>query len=388
MNYLSSKDMKPLSVLLLTSKLSPAAGGLAVSVPGLAYTIDPLPNINMHVMGTLDPSNLQSAKDWGPRVSAFATKGPKAGQYSPELMPAIAALAPDLIDVQGLWSYSSLACLRHARKTDTPYIITPRGMLDPWARRNSAWKKRIAGFAFEYAHLKGAHLLRATAEMEAQHIRDMGLTNPIAIVPNGIDLPELAPRTENVSRSILFLSRIHPKKGVDYLLKAWSVLHSNFPDWQIVIAGIDENNHSLDLKKLVRKLKLPRVHFVGEVHGYAKQKLYRDADLFVLPTHAENFGLVVAEALAQETPVITTTNAPWSGLNEHECGWWIDLDLNQLVLTLDNALSKSKADLSVMGRRGRCWVSDEFSMHNVADKMWKVYMWVAGKGAKPDYVFE
>lgn len=377
-----------LNVLLLTSKLSPAAGGLAVSVPGLAHSIDPLPGVDMHVMGNVDPGNPGAARDWGRRVHAFNVKGPQAGQYSPEIAAAISALAPDLVDVQGLWTYPSLANLRYSRKTGTPYIITPRGMLDPWARQNSAWKKRIAGLAFEYAHLKGAVALRATAEMEAGHFRDMGLTNPIAIVPNGINLPELAPRSDHALRSILFLSRIHPKKGVDYLLKAWRSLHLEFPGWEVVIAGIDENGHEAELRHLTQRLGLPRVRFVSEAHGAVKQKLYRDADLFVLPTHAENFGLVVAEALAQETPVITTTNAPWQGLRDNSCGWWIDLDQSLLTTTLREALSQPGQALVQMGQRGRNWVSRDFSMDQVALKMRDVYLWAAGRGPKPEIVYD
>jgi len=223
----------PLRVLLLTTSLSPAAGGLAVSVPGLAHSIDRLAGIEMHVMGTRDPADPDAAQSWGPRVQACDVKGPKALQYAPKMAAAMAGLIPDMVDVQGLWTYPSWVNLRHARRRGTPYVVTPRGMLDPWARRNSAWKKRIAAAAFETAHLNEARCLRATAEMEAQHFRDMGLTNPIAIVPNGLHLPDLASRNETSLRHILFLSRIHPKKGVDYLLRSWAALAAGFPGWSL-----------------------------------------------------------------------------------------------------------------------------------------------------------
>lgn len=377
-----------LRILLLTGKLSPMAGGLAVSVPGLAYGLDSLDDLEMYVMGTSDPAHLAAAQVWGPRVEAFAVSGPAAMQYAPGMASAIRALRPNLVDVQGLWTYPSLANLRHARRTGTPYIVTPRGMLDPWARRNSAWKKRVATTAFERAHLRGAYCLRATAEMEAQHFREMGLVNPIAIVPNGISLPKLWLRTTGSLRQILFLSRIHPKKGVDILLKSWAVLQTEFLEWELVIAGIDENGYETELKRLARKLNLKRVRFVGEKHGDEKQKTYRDADIFVLPTHAENFGLVVAEALAQETPVITTHNAPWEGLSHNECGWWIDLNQTQLTDTMHTAMSMVPDRLAAMGRRGRNWVEREFGNEQVAPQMREVYLWAARGIQKPDYVYD
>lgn len=377
-----------LRVLLLTSKLSPAAGGLAVSVPGLAHSIDRFPDMEMSVMGTLDTGSPEAAQLWGPRVYGFDTKGPQALQYAPNMSSGLADIAPDLVDHQGLWTYPSLANLRFVRQTGTPYLVTPRGMLDPWARMNSAWKKRCAAALFEKAHLKGAKALRATAEMEAEHFREMELNNPIAIVPNGLNLPELAPRVDSDIRSILFLSRIHPKKGVEFLLRSWANLHADYPGWELIIAGIDENGHESELKAQATQLDLPRIRFVGETHGLAKQKLYRDADLFVLPTHAENFGLVVAEALAQETPVITTRNAPWSGLESESCGWWIHLDQDTLTSTMRVALSRPAEELAEMGRRGRIWIRRDFSMAQVAEKMREVYLWAAGRGSKPECIHD
>lgn len=376
-------------ILLLTSRLSPAAGGLAVSVPGLAHSIDPLPGMEMHVMGTLDPADPGAAERWGPRVQGFDVKGPGALHYAPKMQRAIQTMRPDLIDMQGLWTYPSLASLRYTRRRQNfPYIVTPRGMLDPWARRNSAWKKALAGAAFERAHLRGATILRATAELEAQHFRDMGLTNPIAIVPNGIDLPVLEERQTPALRQMLFLSRIHPKKGVDILLKSWAQLADRHVGWELVIAGIDENGHEAELKQLALDLGVPRTRFIGERHGTEKQQLYRDADLFVLPTHAENFGLVVAEALAQETPVITTRNAPWPGLETERCGWWIDLDQHRLTETMRAALARPSAELAQMGRRGRRWVERDYMMTQVADRMREVYLWAGKQGPKPESIHD
>lgn len=378
----------PLRVSLLTAKMAPAAGGLSVSVPGLAHGLDVFDDIEMHVLGTQDPADPAAAMRWGPRVQAFPVSTPTALQRAHGMAPALERLAPDVVDVQGLWTWASRVSLEHWHRHHKPYVVTPRGMLDPWARRNSAWKKRLFAAFAETAHLRHAHCIRATAEMEAEHFREIGLCAPIAVVPNAVSIPDLETRPNSHRRQALFLSRIHPKKGVDVLLQVWAKLQGCHPEWDLVIAGIDENGHEAELKALAGRLRLQRVTFLGPVHGAAKDSLYRGSDLFVLPTHAENFGLVVAEALAQEVPVITTTNAPWSGLEEKHCGWWIPLNRERLADTMAHAMTCSRADLRAMGARGRAWIKSDFAPEQVAALMRSVYLWCAGRAERPDHVHE
>jgi len=378
-----------LKVALLTAKMSPAAGGLSVSVPGLARGLDAFDDVEAHVLGTLDPADPEAAQGWGPHVQAFAVSGPASLQRAPHMAPALHRLAPDIVDVQGLWTWTSKVSLDRHRHLRTPYIVTPRGMLDPWARGNSAWKKLLFAAYVETAHLRNARCLRATAEMEAEHFRAGGFTAPIAVVPNAIPVPPLAPRNApGGRRRMLFLSRIHPKKGIAFLLKSWAALEERHPDWDLVIAGIDENGHLAQMETLAAKLGVSRVSFPGALHGPEKDALYRQSDVFVLPTHAENFGLVVAEALAQEVPVITTHHAPWAGLTDRNCGWWIPLEQARLTETMDQAMSRSQAELQAMGARGREWVAAEFAPEEVAARMREVYLWATGRAERPDHVHD
>jgi glycosyltransferase involved in cell wall biosynthesis len=184
----------------------------------------------------------------------------------------------------------------------------------------------------------------------------------------------------------LFLSRIHPKKGIDVLLRAWAGLEVERPDWDLVIAGPDELGHTADMQALARTLGLKRIEWRPAVHGAAKSALYRSADCFVLPTNSENFGLVVAEALAHEVPVITTRNAPWEGLRMHDCGWWIDLDAAVLFRTLEDATARPRPELQEMGARGRTWMTRDFGWDGVGQKMHALYEWVTGRAARPEFV--
>lgn len=373
-------------VALLAPMLSPASGGIGVYVPELAKEMSNQ-GCDLHILGLSDPDNLGAAAGWGGSVYAHHILPPRAFGFAPKLADTLNLLKPDVVDVQGLWLYSGLANLRHHQRTGTPYVITPHGMLDPWARERSVWKKRLVRTWFEDAHLRAAACLHATADMEAGHFRSFGLRNPIAIVPNGIALPLLLPeRPVANQRRMLFLSRLHPKKGISLLLRAWAQLEAAYPDWTLIIAGPDEVGHRMDMQTLAQRLGLKRVEWHDAVQGDEKSKLYRSADCFVLPTHAENFGLVVAEALAHEVPVITTRNAPWQGLTQHKCGWWIPLTDRDLLDAMADAMARPAAELHAMGHRGRAWMQRDFGWDKVADSMMTLYEWVATGGARPSFV--
>lgn len=376
-----------MNIALLTATLSPAAGGLSESVPHLARSLARAGSGSVYVVGVIDAHDPSAACTWGPNVNAHRGLGPRAFGYAPEMPATLARLMPSVYDVQGLWQYPSLTSLRYHRRYGTPYVVTPRGMLDPWARKRSQWKKRLVRTWFEDAHLSQAACLRATATMEAEHFRGFGLNNPIAVVPNGVTVPRTLPgRLIQERRRMLFLSRVHPKKGLELLLKAWAAIESARPDWELVIVGPDELGHTVEMQKLAQDLGLGRVEWRTAVYGEAKAALYRSADCFVLPTHAENFGLVVAEALAHEVPVITTRNAPWSDLEEYRCGWWIDLDEIVLRETLEKATCLPRERLWDMGERGRAWMERDFQWDAIAEKMLEVYRWIISGGSVPKHV--
>lgn len=287
----------------------------------------------------------------------------------------------------GLWLPSNHAAAQAARRAARPFVVSARGMLTPWSLEQSRAKKRAAWALYQHRDLKSAALFHATAESEAEDIRRVGLRQPIALIPNGVELPEGygTCRPEGASRQAIFLSRLHPKKGLLNLIKAWAQVRPE--GWKLVLAGPDADGHRAEIERAIDVAGLAgTVQFMGTVGDDAKWDLYRRADLFVLPTFSENFGIVVAEALAAGIPAITTTGAPWQDLETHECGWWIDIGVEPLVEALREAVARSDQQRRAMGQRGRALVETAYSWAHVAEQMESVYSWLLGQGTKPDCV--
>jgi glycosyltransferase involved in cell wall biosynthesis len=277
-----------------------------------------------------------------------------------------------------------------ARKAGKPFLLTPRGMLGADALKFSSSSKKAFWLAHQKRAIGFASCLHGTAESELEDIRTFGLRHPVAVIPNGIDLPDFIDEAKLASSEpfILSLGRIHPKKGLDRLVSGFAAIAADFPGWRLKIVGPDELGFSQQLITQVRSLQLTdRVSIEGPVFGADKFELMRKADLFVLPTLHENFAMTVAESLAVGTPVISTKGAPWEGLETHGCGWWIDHGAAPMTSALQRALSTPHLERLAMGQRGRAWMRTDFSWEGVAEKMCALYEWLSGRGQRPDFVW-
>ncbi len=270
-----------------------------------------------------------------------------------------------------------------------PLIVSPRGMLGPEALAFSARKKRFMWRWLQGPAYANAAVWHATSVAEATDIRAFGIFSPIAIVPNGIDLPQGDARSPRKGRpkTLLYLGRLHPKKGLTELLSAWVRLASERPDWILRIVGPDEDEHRTELEKMAAQMKARRIVFGGPVYGAEKANILRESDLFVLPTRNENFGLAVAEALAAGVPAIVSRGAPWSGLETERCGWWVDRGVEPLLVALRVATAIPDAELRSMGRRGHSWMARDFGWDRIARDMQSVYNWVLGRTECPSTVY-
>ena len=204
----------------------------------------------------------------------------------------------------------------------------------------------------------------------------LGWNKNITVIPNCVRIDEIAMKQSwERKKNILFLSRVHIKKGINFLIEAASQLSEELKGYTITIAGPGEESYVNELKQMASRLGVADMfRFIGPVFGEGKWKLYQEADLFVLPTHSENFGIVVAEALATGTPVITTTGTPWEELNTKGCGWCVSVGTLPLVDGLRKFLACSEKELSVMGQRGRKLVLDNYSSKSVANQILNMYL--------------
>jgi len=297
----------------------------------------------------------------------------------------------DLFHGNGLWLKPTYYMVKNALKKEIPYIISTHGMLESWSLNQGKLKKKIALGLYQYSHLKNANCLHATASMEVNSIRSLGLKNPIAMIPNGIDVSifeKKPPIKINNPKEILFLSRIHPKKGIENLIESWGLINEELrKGWVVNIVGNGDLKYIESLKDKVKSNKLEnQIRIKKPVFGQEKLDLYKRASLFVLPTFSENFGIVIAEALASYTPVITTKGTPWDDLIEYNCGWWIDIGVDPLRITLEDAIKRNEKELLSMGENGRRLIEEKYSMESVSEKMLELYDWIINNKKKPNFI--
>jgi len=306
----------------------------------------------------------------GVRVEFFNTKITSWFSMRSSFKTFLQAEKPDLVHINGIWSPQNWGFQKTAQTLGIKIVLSPHGMLEPWILAHNPWKKKIALFLYQHKAVAKANYLLATAMMEQDNIQALGFKNPISIIPNGLDLSEVkAIKTVYGTKKMVFLSRIHPKKGIELLIEAWRQLETK--DWALEIAGNGEDKYIESLIASAKDLK--NIHFVGPQFGEAKWDFLRSADIMVLPTYSENFGIVIAESLAVGVPVITTKGTPWKELNTHKCGWRIALTISNLKDSLEEAMQESPSQLKDKGDQGRRLVKNTYDIKAVAKNMTKFY---------------
>jgi glycosyltransferase involved in cell wall biosynthesis len=377
----------PLAIAHVIQSLSRTGAGVTELVRKMArHQAQPPDRVLVYCIA--EAADADNAAAWLPlepvRCRPF---GPLWLRYSPTLAAVVSTSGASILHAHGLWSLFSLSVLRAASRGGIPCVLSAHGMLDPGSLRHKAWKKRIAWLLWERRLARAAAVLHATSDAEAKSLRAQGLTQPVAVVPPGVDPPPRgrSPRDATAPRTALFLSRIHPIKGLLNLVDAWAAVRPS--GWRCVVAGPDPVGHARLVQEAVRKAGLHDVFtFPGAVDDRGKWDLLAQVDLLLLPTFSENFGIVVAEALAAGLPVITTKAAPWSELVSHRCGWWVDVGAEPFAAALREACARSDAERLDMGDRGRRLVESRYTWPAAASHMRTVYEWIRSGGPPPSCV--
>ncbi len=429
-------------VLHIVQSVAQTNGGIARAVHGLVEALEAKGLAVALVSCTAEEKPLNE------NVSHFFSPHKNEPNLRSYLSRVISEFQPDLIHTHGIWLPSIHHAASLARQRGISYIMSLHGMLDPWPLAQKKWKKRLALWLYQRRDLNRAAALHATANSEAENIRALGFNNPIICLPNGVTVlrgdtlggeaslrrreeecekslfadagsvapqsiapqsiapqsiapQSVAPQSIASRRTALFMSRMEARKGVVELVEAWARLRPQ--GWQCELvyttANAEERAYEARVKARVEALGLvDQFVFTGPLDDEAKWDAYRRADFFVLPTYSENFGIVIAEALAAGLPAITTKGAPWGELegkgyrvkgigdrvkgvgyrvkgigDSGRCGYWIEIGVEPLVDALREMMALSDDERAEMGARGHHLVTNKYTWPAIAEQMKKAY---------------
>lgn len=380
-----------MKVAILTPSASRNAGGLYNSVRRGAIEMQ-RQGAKICVFAPKDANCTTDVPFWTPvKVSLYQTVGPAKLGVNLKLRSQIAACAPEVLHLHGLWTFQSVV----SRSSRQPVVISPRGMLDAWALKNSKLKKRIALGLAESDNLHRAACFHALNSDEADAIRGFGITAPIAVIPNGIDLPEatIPPPPQWLGHDgrkvLLFLGRIHPKKGLSELIRAWSSLRDTAPQvaraWRLVVAGWDDGGHLDTLKSLVAKFRIENdVFFPGSVYHEEKHALLSHSDAFILPSYSEGLPMSVLEAWAYGLPVFMTRHCNLSFAFSEDAAIEITTEPDQITASLAAWLDSAASQH--IRTKGRSIAAENYGWSRIASRQIEMYDWLLGNKARPAFV--
>ncbi|MDB6113140.1 MAG: aceC [Lacunisphaera sp.] len=312
-------------------------------------------------------------------IRTFPCVTPRWLTRSPALSRHLETAPVDCIHHHSLWLLTLRYAHEAARRRGVPLVISPRGMMSGWAYRHRRWRKMLAELFVHPGAFAGAAGWHATSPEEADDIRALGFKQPVCVSPNGVDLPaaaglaaaraawhELCPATR--TRPVaLFYSRFHRKKRLRELIDLWLSLPRG--DWLLLIAGVPEDYTAAEIDIWIAAANAGEK--IAVFDGAGRPPPYAVASLFLLPSHSENFGLVIAEALAAGVPALVTDTTPWKDLATAGSGWCVPWA--EFGATLAGALATPAAELAAMGARGRGWVGRDFSWQRAAGLLRNFY---------------
>ena len=383
--------------LQVVSHLDPKYGGLSSAVPAIGRRLAQTGSFDVSLAGFCAPEEHFNPLGYGPEHLSFWPTSRKLWlQDRIKNKPVHKAFqdqirSTDGIHIHGLWEQSTAIAASSARALDKPYILSAHGMLEPWALANKRLKKLLYSRFIERNNVARAASLHALTQAEVKHFRSFGARNPIAVIPNGIDIPDHIDSQlffDSFSalegkRVILFLARLHPKKGLDLLIESWSALASDYPDAHLVLAGPDFDGTQARLEQLISACNITgSITFTGMLQGAMKWSAFAAAEAFVLPSFSEGLSVSVLEAMGMSLPVIVTEPCNMPEVATHHAGWQIQPNAAELTTALRELLANSPTQNHAIGRCGARLIQTRYTWPIVAAQMAELYRWVLG-GPKP-----
>ena len=356
-------------------------GGLGVSTVALHRQF-----LSMGVDSTLCSTYGHAPQKPAKGVLEFRRIKPDFLYYSPALRASAKQLvaSADIVHVHGLYVGTNYLIGAEVRRQRRALVYHTHGFFDPWILNRSRWKKRLVHWLFENANFQHARLWRALTAKEADQIRSQGIKSPVVVVPVGLDAASfdvpfsagdeiqtpLVPQLVKQRRfRAVFISRLHPKKGLDLLLGAWAQLAAERRDWELIIAGPDEGA-AATVDRLIQQFELAdSVRRVGKISHESKVKLLKSADVFVLPSYSEGFTSAILEAMAAALPVVATRECNFPELFQQGGGWECAVTPDSLTDALRLALTASPAERTQRGAAGRCLLERDYTSESVCRQL-------------------
>ena len=361
-------DMK---IIHYIPSIDRTAGGTSTYMQVLAKGLGELAEVHIITHASENPLTMENCT-----VHYVPEYNPFKRTWTKLVTAMMEEIRPDIVHVNCCWMPACAAVQRIAQKCGYRVVLTPHGMLEPWIIKRHYWTRKLpALLLYQKAAIRKADCLQATAESEYDNLLHLGYNDKISVVKLGIDADGIKMKESwKKTRQILFLSRVHVKKGINFLIEAAEILREELKGYKILVAGEGDEEYVSSLKRQIDDKGLQDiVQLIGGVYGDDKWCLFQSSDFFVLPTHSENFGLAIAESLASGTPVITTVGTPWSDLNTSHSGAWIEIGMQPLVEALRKFLAMTDEELELMGRNGRKLIETKYSARVMAKEMMEVY---------------
>jgi glycosyltransferase involved in cell wall biosynthesis len=378
--------------LQVLSHIDPKYGGLSSTVPELGVRMAQTSRFEMGLAAFCAPEEHFRPRGYADENITFWPSSRRAWFSSPTLRQPFKDEVSryDGLHIHGLWEQSTQLASRTAYSLGKPYLLSAHGMLEPWAVANKRMKKYVYSMLVEHATVARAAALHALTRAEAGHYLRFGARSPIVIIPNAVEVPHRKDPNRFLNafpelkdkRLILFLSRLHPKKGLDMLVRAWEVVHTRWPDAHLVIAGPDFEGTKANLDEFISEHDLQgSVVFTGMLNEPMKWSALAAAECFVLPSYSEGLSVSVLEAMGVGLPVIITKPCNMPEVQQYEAGWEIEPALSPLTIALEEFLENSTFENLQIGCRGADLIASRYSYSTITKQLGDVYEWLQGGSA-------